>query len=365
MKRWTSQSLFQDDGAPADITAVAEALYDDLDLDPEAPGHPRILSFGRHDGDEDVCRFEIVTELAAGVVIATTYGSREGLEEGSEQEGEDDVDDAVSGVHEAVDACMPHVGRFSDLVHEARRRARMAMAEWQADGLQVRLVDVRLAPYDHWRGATDPLLVVLIEALDQRLSLQTFEVHADGLDTLEQELATERHQLEQRHADWLELSRNGANGWIDQLSLNAIAQFGDVATTLRRFASEWRIWVPDATCLLMRNGDVTAGNGTGDPAVHWGRDVIVVQGLKLSRQMSAAAVGRSVTEIFQHPFVSSDMTVLDVSTETQNGRVATVIKLAMPRRLFCSVTGRVWDERPPEQSSADGAKVIPFRSRAR
>lgn len=165
MKYWSRKKIVSG-SAPKSITRIGLELIAAIETgDAE---WPKLLRIGRHDSDEDLHRHEVDVELAPGLTLPTEYGLTEEI--GSDF---DDTSYDEAGVFdwtlEGVEACVSNLSYLADEVHEARRRARATVAAWRNTGLPARVVDVHLAPYDHWRGSVQPLTRVLLETLDDKL----------------------------------------------------------------------------------------------------------------------------------------------------------------------------------------------------
>lgn len=332
------------------------------------PAGAELIRIGRHDNDFDWNRFEIEIELTPGVILPTYQGSLEGLTNGWEAKA-DDVDDMTRQVIEGLQACQPLLADLADTLHDLRMRARSVIAGWQREGLPAELVDVHLAPYDHWRGDTVPNAVVLFAGIGDRLERDVVAVHVETPDELEKLLAEQGQQLRARNDARIALTARGATGSIDQLALNAIARFGDIPSVLTRFSSEWRFWLPDDTAIIMRDGHVTACSGGSDEdRIQWSSDGVTVASLFIAQAELDAAVGEPVSTLLEHDLLSSDMAVTEARSLTDHGQLIVSIKFAQPRRLFCAITGRIWgdaDEHAPTVSElALPPTVVPFPTRA-
>lgn len=103
-----------------------------------------------------------------------------------------------------------------------------------------------------------------------------------------------------------------------------------------------------------------AGDGTGEASFQWHRDGVSVRAPRVATRDLVTAVGRPATELLDHPFLSRNIAVLEAAySHDDEGERWLSVKLDMPRRLFCSVTGRVWDV---EADLPDG-HVVPFARR--
>lgn len=340
MKHWTGDSVFQDPTSTDVIREATEALVAEYAAI-ESGGYPRLVSVSQSQGDDDSHQYEVVVELAPGVVLPAECGLMESINEGWDEPV--DASDVVAWTMEGVKACMPMVDRLSDQLHDVRMRARQMIDGWLATHVRSRLVEVRLAPYDSWRGLTDPAMTLLVEGCDELLRTSVEDIHLENAADLDRGLANFGGGLSIRLEARARLAQLGADGEIDQLALNAIAHFGDVAETLRRFGSEWRFWLPDSTALVTHHGRVTAGSGELNPAVDFARGRVTFTGIQLPETALIAATGRPVTDIAEHPFLSDDMTLIEATSWVDDDDTPMItFKLDMPQWLFCTATGRTW-----------------------
>jgi len=363
MKYWSRRKIVGG-SAPKPITRIGLELVDAIEL--QGREWPKLLRIGRHDNDEDVHRFEVDVELAPGLILPMEHG----LTETTDEEWDGSENDEVSvfdWTMEGVNACLSNIEDLSQRVHDARLKVRSIVAGWREKGLPARVVDVHLAPYDHWRGDSIPQLRVLLETLDDRLEVVVCKLDEFPTGNLEATLVDAYNDLADRSPRRDTFMRQGATGQINQVALNAIALFGDVAQTLRRFATEGRFWLPDGTCILMRDGMVDAGNYRDATNILWRANGISVSTAVELRRDVATCVGRPVTELIEHPLLSPDMSVLKATWDVDHqGDRWLDIDLAMPWRFFCSRSGRVWDvseESGGAEPLRDSGNVVPFGRR--
>lgn len=372
MKFFTKSQLLHAEEVPFEASLIGANVMRIL-ASCAHPGSPDLLHVGIHDGEDDCSLYEVLLKLAPGLEIATKYGLPEDLEPDMTDEELDAVeveaqDNVVNWVEETIQACIPRLDRLADIVHEARLEARRLLAEWNRRGEQVRLVDVRLAPFDHWRGEDEPALVILLEAVGARLTPEIIEVQLETPDKMDAELLDLRMAIAARCLRGAEMMAKGANGTISRLALNAIDSYGDRYATIRRFAAEWRFWLPDDTALMVENGNVDAYSGCANDPIEWHPNRIRVDANLVDEKRLKSAIGRPVTELLDHEFLSGDMIVTGVSSERDEERTRMNIWLDMPRLLFCSISGRTWsDESTPAVSAvsdlADDGNVVAFRKR--
>lgn len=357
MKYWSRKKIVGG-SAPKSIRRMGLELVAAIETD-GADG-PKLLRIGRHDSGDDHHRYEVDVELAPGLTLPMEYGLTEEIETDLDDTSYDEVS-VLDWTLEGVQACIPNLALLANEVHDARRRARATVAAWRERGLPARVVDVHLAPYDHWRGSLQPLTRLLLETLDEKLQPAIEKLDSWAEQDIDSMLADARLDLSRRTERRDALMRQGATGSINQLALNAIGQVGDVAGTLRRFRSERRLRLADDTRIMIEDGMVDAANYTDENRFSWHREGLSVStAVELKRDV-ATAVGRPVTELIEHPFLSPDMSVLKAEWSLDNTDDRwLVIDLAMPWRLFCSTTGRVWDA---ADEGRDTGNVIPFGRR--
>lgn len=323
--------------------------------------YPRFLRAGANNPENEEHLYELEIELTSGMILPAYCGNAYLEEIGWD---DNDVETLLETVMEGVNACLPRCKQLGDVLHEARMRTRRFIAAQNQPGPPMRLVDVTLAPYDSWRGRTDPALLIHLESLGEGLTPARFEIPVEDAENLESELESWQGDFRRRFVALRDVLGHGASGRVSQLALNAIAHHGDVVETLRRFTSESLFWLPDSTAIHFHGGCVIAGNGNLEKAFQWRRDGFRVAEETIAPISLSAAVGKPVTDVIQHPFFSSDMIVTAVETTVLNDCTFLSIGLDIPIRLFCASSGRIWDEcieEGPSDFTSD--KVIAFRRR--
>lgn len=361
MKNWTPEQLCDDENAPEDLLQILVSLLEEFKL---MDGQwPRIVSLARHDCDEDEHWCAVLVELAPGVLLPTEHGW---LEDFDRDEAEREIGGkAAAAVLEGVRACGPErLAALADVLHEARTEARRVLGSWQAEGINAGQIDVRLAPYAQWLSSELPELELLFDGFDDQLRSKVESRYALPQDVAEV-LRPEKDDLRFCQDQRARLARQGANGSIDQIAINALSYFGDLATGLRRFSAErfFRLG-SDQTAFHMRNGHVTAGNGPEEDDWRWNGDHISVRSKYVAAPLLAAAVGRPVTGLLDHPFLSDDIVVMEAKCEVRDGSPNLIVKVETPKHLFCSISGRVWAE-AAEAAGTISSNIVPFLRRGR
>lgn len=366
MKFWNSDMGFSGKNVPAAVTDIAGSLRDVL---LEDGGFPRLLRIGLGDGSAEPCRYFVEVELAPGLVLPVEHGLEEDVDAGLEDEAEDVVNTVMAVCEDLVEV-LPQVLELKELVHTARFEARRIVSEWNAQGVPTRLIDVQLAPLDHWQSRSQPSLSVLVEELDGCLQPAALPISVEEPQLIGEAMSEWRGRVARGYAQRAQFARKGASGTVTRLALNAMGHFGDVSEALRRFSSEWRFWLPDDTALLMTFGNVQAGSGDPAAKFDWWDKHVNVWALFTPLEELLTYVGQPVTALLDHEFLTDDMIVTGASISFQGDRPIVTINFTNPTLLFCSTTGRVWaDGESAEESAppADGPSesVVQFPRKAR
>ena len=367
MKFWNSDTDFTDSDVPERIAAIAYELGETLRGDGPCP---RLLRIGQADDREYTSRYLVEVELAPGLVLPTEYGSDEGLLDGSESE-DDDVEEIVDLVRHAIGETLPRTGELSALVHDARIQARRVIGGWNASGLPTRLMGVALAPLDHWEDRLVPTLHIVVEELDGALLPDELTITVAAPDRIAEALAEWHGRIARGYDQRTRLARLDASGTVSRLALNALERFGPVDEALRRFAREWRFWLPDDTAIVMMNGHV--GMGTGDPHSRrqWMDGRLEVSGLHIRADELRAAIGKPLSSLIHDAVLTDDVTVTGARSWFEDGVPRVAIEFDNPKLLFCSTTGRIWRDGDttvggtPTAHAADAGNVVPLPQRAR
>lgn len=81
MKHWTGDSVFQDPTSTEVIRDATEALVAGFAAI-ACGGHLRLISVSQSEGPHDLHHYEVVVELAPGVILPTECGLMESINEG-------------------------------------------------------------------------------------------------------------------------------------------------------------------------------------------------------------------------------------------------------------------------------------------
>ena len=321
------------------------AILDEIEKELPAFNHPRpfVTSIRVGAGIPDLYDFEVELELAPGATLAVRYGFAD--DEYRDGGPLDDEEGAVASlVLESLKECQAFgAGKLADLLHDLRVRTRRIVAGWSAEGTHVSLLDIRLVRTQYWRSADDLTVEVRLRCLGNRLepTIEGLEVaHPDLLDA---ELASWRPHMDVRYAAQAALARQGADGVVDQLVLNALALHGDVAEALRTLGSGRLDWLTRELTVFVNDGHVRChGRDTSLIDVKWNRNSITIFGKKAPASILDTLVGQPVRKIIEHPVLSDDMIILQATSCLEHGVTSVCAEFEQPLRLFCSASGRVW-----------------------
>ncbi|TPG16733.1 hypothetical protein EAH87_13885 [Sphingomonas koreensis] len=303
----------------------------------------RVTSIGILAHYFDTYDFEVVIELAPGTVVAVRYGSVDDEDREGDPEDRDGGAVAHLVVSTVEELLLMGADQLADIVHGVRMRARQVLAGWSAEGTHVVLRDIRLVRNEYSPAAGELPFEMALLGLDRRPRPAVAWDQVDHPDRLEDTLAKLRPEMDRRFAMHCALSRQGADGLVDQLVVNAIAIHMDVGAVLRQIASG--VW-PHLPCSLTVFDDEGRlrchGNGSARTDFRWNRDTVTISGMTLPATVLTAKVGRPVTELVTHAVLSDDMTILDASSHSDKFGRSVKLMFDQPKLAFCGASGRVW-----------------------
>lgn len=288
------------------------------------------------DPDQDEWECELQVLISPGIILPTRCGLRE---LGGEPLTNDQI---VETVLEGILAIRSDLTTIGNLLHEARVGVRKVLAQMDGDGDHVRLIDVKLAPHDDWRASSTPVVEVVLEGLCDNLEPTAHTIPVASLSNLQAELqpyltdfrilATKRRQM----------MEHGASGIIDQLAVNAFYSSGRIDVGVRRLRKETRFWLADETCIAIQKGHARAATGDPHADVQWMESEVSVRRTFMPESVLVAAIGKPVSQLFEHPYLTPDMIVEDASCSQEDGESTLWVRFRQRTHLFCSVSGRHW-----------------------
>lgn len=296
-------------------------------------------------GLHDLYDFEVEIEFAPGAILAVRYQSVD-----DECRDHDALEDEAGSVVYHVGKGLKDFASFgfaalADVLHDLRVRTRQALARYWADGIYETLGDIRIVYTEYWSPRDGVPFEMRVRCLDDKLRPTIGTLEITDPDSLEAELASSRQAL--RFARKAELARQGADGWVDQLVLNAAAQYGDVAKILRGELSKAPLWLSQALTIWTTDGHVRChGWDASNPNFRWNRNSIEILGRSAPDTVLTAMRGRPITQLIEHPVLSDDMIISRAYSKFEFDIHSIRAEFEQPRRLFCGASGRVWDPDP-------------------
>lgn len=323
---------------------LALEILDDIERKLVAFSDPRpiVWSIRIGAGLRDLHDFEVEVELAPGAILAVRYQSVD--EESRDPDAlENQASSVAFHVGEGVkDLAAFGIGALADVLHDLRVRTRKALARCWADGIYETLVDIRIVYTEYWLPRDGVTFEITFRCLDDKLRPTIGTLEITDPDCLEAELASSRQAL--RFARKAELARQGADGWVDQLVLNAAAQYGDVAKILRGELSGAPLWLSQALTIWTTDGHVRChGWDASNPNFRWNRNSIEILGRSAPDTVLTAMRGQPITQLVEHPVLSNDMVISHAYAKFEFDIHSIHAEFEQPRRLFCGASGRVWD----------------------
>lgn len=367
MRHWTLDETFHACTLPEDMMQILERVHSASFFEEQTT--VRVVRLGRADGfegDLDTCLYEATLELAPGVEVVIRDGSGDNRDPDAIDPGAVTAaqDSLLAGVERALFMAMPQIGSLGEAVHDARLMGRRILASMAGGSAKASLNAVRLTSPDHWSTNNGPEFIFHLDTIGTNLTAEVREVRVPSIDELHETLSKESADLERRHVRRRDLMALGATGTIDQIALNAIDHFGGREETIRRFGSEWRFWLRDGTALMIDDGCISSANGLPDQPVDWAGDWLSVENEQLKMD-PYRAIGRPVTEVVDHPFLSSDIIVTAANPAVRDHKGGAILTLHLPRKLFCFASGRVWDGNPTPNfapARANPHRVVTFHA---
>lgn len=335
MKYWNAEEALEYEHVQPVTWAVATTLSRSFKTHNLQPAPKMLYS--------EASECELMIELAPGVRLPVDLDYAEAPQIDNIDEGSQRVTSVAQTALDGVLNCMPRTEAIGDMLHDARVRVRRLLGGWHADRLPVRLLDIRLAPYNCWRGSDTPALVILLEVTDHCPTPRVVAVKVDDVDTLETLLVADFPDYAQAHAERGRLLSLGADGAIDQLALNALAIHGGLEQHLDRLLVDDCIVLPDDTCIVTVNGHVHGARVELNSPIQWSCGQMNVRSEPMTEERLKAAIGLPVSALYPHPLLSPDMIVIDAKCMVKDGIQLLSVKYSQTKKLFCFASGRVWD----------------------
>lgn len=353
MKKCIHNGELRQDVSDENIELI-ERLLDALPAAQVVPT-PRIMQFDVSDGrPEDCWKYDIEIEVAPGVILPVLRGNLEDMDE-DEPTDEEVVEQVMAGL--AMIA--PQLPHLTEMLHQGRMTCRRVIARWNDVGASARFVDVHLAPYEGWQGAEMPQLRIVLERLGDNFEPILDKFQTTDLSTIEQDLEYRRERLTTQLEARRVVMEEGADAVIDQLAINAMARFVQLDQDVRQLRTDTVFWLPDDACISITNGHVQLSTADDEARIQWLDDTVAVRRLFIPGIELIAAIGRPVSDIFEHEYLSSDMIVEEAECDQEDGQFTLHIRFSQPTRPCCLVSGRIWNRDDASDQSVRETATMP------
>lgn len=301
---------------------------------------PRITSIGIRADCGDIYDFEVELEFSPGAFVVVRYGDCDDTERGGICTDSYAIGQAISCVFE--DFRRRGINVLSAMLYDARHEALKTLSTWAGGATHAELVKPRLLR-DEWCGREEYLSDLEFRVLDDKLRPSELNIVADHPSLLNAELKTHRKLMDLRFARKTELARQGADGSIDQIAINAIAQRCDIADGIRWVANRAIEERHPDLHLYFRDGHIVCkGYDAQNSNFLWNGSSLKLWNCTLPEIAISQLAGQPITRLIEHPILSSDMIITEASSAKIGDRQAIQIDFDQPKRLFCKASGRSW-----------------------
>lgn len=313
-------------------------------------GMPRVSAIASAGYAHDDHLYETFFELGPGVIASATWDlSEEEKEELRVAPWNPAARNVASVAAAAADVARHYMAlgtdHLADLLHDLRIRARRRLANLAATGGGPRLVSLRLTGGD-WLHSDEFKVILRLECLDRFLFSDIVEREFDDLGEIEEELDHWGRHMAKSYALRLALAGEGATGTIDLVTLNALAMFGNVVSTLRALDRGIMPWGSNHLDLFGEDGNLWSRGSDPASGLSWNANSIAHPTV-LPASVLMAYAGRPVTDLITHQLLTPSMTIVEASRDPKTGTLK--VDLEQPRWLFCHHSGRAWQGPPASE----------------
>lgn len=338
LTRWTA------DDHSAIHTPLSLAVYEKTTaaLSNYVNKRPRIFSITSqgHYGQYD-CNVEI--ELWGGVLVDIEFAANhedipevETLEGASEQASMLVVDIIRSINTLGFD-------KVASELNSARAALQKLFAQWsEANECHVYLGDVRLKFEEYWRHTLETPALMTIECLSDTLMPGKIDVEAYHPDELVSEVSKLHDNLKTITRTKIILQKNAADGIIDLVALNAMIWMEHGGENTQDYLAMLRKPFSDERFDVFR-GCITYDTFEKDKLkLEWQGDVLRVHGVIIPESARRSAVGKPITDIISHPYLTDEINILKVSQYSNPNGGFLEIHFEQPKFFYCQFSGRFW-----------------------
>lgn len=301
---------------------------------------PRITSIGIRADCGDTYDFEVELEFSPGAFVVVRYGDCDDTERGGICTDSHAIGQAILFVFEEFRD--RGISALSAMLYDARHEALKTLSTWSGGSTHVELVKPRMLR-DEWYRGPEYLSDLVFRVLDNKLRSSELNIASDHPSLLNTELQKYRALMDLRFARKIELARQGADGSIDQIAINAIAQRCDIADGIRWVANRAIEARHPDLYLYVRDGHVGCEvYDAQNSNFHWNGSSLTLWNCTLPEIAICQLAGQPITRLIEHPILSSDMIITEASSIEISDRQAIQVNFDQPKRLFCKASGRSW-----------------------
>lgn len=227
---------------------------------------------------------------------------------------------------------------IADAVHEQLKRVRKTFAAWLSKyGIAADVLDTKLR-WTEWQRYTGEFPhIISVSALGEDLQPATIDLELRFCSDPAPQLAELFTDLSRRHAAKAALNLHGADGSIDMLALRVLKAEGPVHPALRN----WKCLSPRYRPFSVNLGRISIDKIVrAKHRIRFAKNTITVYGMELPEMVLMKCVGRPVTDLITHAYLSPEMIITHARNEVISSEKHFSIVFTQPLYYFCSVSGR-------------------------
>lgn len=291
---------------------------------------PRLSHVAQEQIDSDWCSLAFHVHLTTDLVLPVElYGSPREI--------------GPMSVIEAVRSLWPRRDVIVAAAETVRRAAETSMHRLQSERSGLYLRAAALTPVASWTGLDEPCLEFEIDVLGDDLRPKSHRIPYRTNDAFEDECRLLIQTQDRRIGLRRFLIDRGATGSMDQLTCAVLENLPDPEEVLRQLGRHEIIWPIDGLCMEWQEGRVTS-SGQNLYGLNWNRSTIEIAGLCLPEAALMSAAERPITQLCEHPLLSSAMTISrawQAPVEDEGCNEVLVVELDTVDHLFSSPLAEV------------------------
>jgi hypothetical protein len=320
-------------------------ILDNVEAHLSQCGDPRplIRSVRVGAGWEHNTDFGVEVQLCPGVILNVGYQSVD-----DEERDPENLHHGWGVGIEVAESVKKHgahgVDVLADSLHALRTRIRKALATFTHDGVYALLGEIFISCTDYGRLGDTFEIEVPLTGLDSDLRPCNAGLTLQGFNDLDEQLVGWHQTQSARFAKSRALMADGADGTVDQLAVNAIAQFDDVSEVLRGMTASGFFPLCQSVTTFVVEGHLQChGWDRSNPNFHWNRDKVIIANADIPATILTTVVGRPITAVVDHPLLTDRMIITSAVSKDEWGKRFVELQFDQPKLLFCRASGRVWE----------------------